>query len=80
MATQICPKCKEDAFTWNMDDKDPKLTIWGCYKCFYEAEENESDERICETCHKKTKTKLKDRKIQYWWCSCCNEITQIKEN
>jgi DNA-directed RNA polymerase subunit RPC12/RpoP len=78
MATQICPKCKKDSFTWSMDDEISDLTIWGCYKCFYQAHENEADERYCSKCGKKSESKLKDSEKEYWWCSNCNTTVIIK--
>jgi len=78
MATQLCPKCKEDAFTWSMDDEITDLTIWGCYSCKYQAFENEKDGRICQNCGMKTETKLKDNEKKYWWCSTCNSTSEIK--
>ncbi|MFK7750034.1 MAG: hypothetical protein AB8B65_16705 [Kordia sp.] len=71
MATQICPNCKKDSFTWRMDDELSTFTIWGCYNCFYEAFENEANVQNCDTCEKKTATKLKDATQEYWWCSNC---------
>lgn len=78
MGTQLCPKCKNDSFTWSMDDEISDLTIWGCYKCDYRALENESDERNCGKCGKKTESKLKDEENEYWWCSTCNATEIIK--
>lgn len=55
-----------------------ELTSWWCYKCEYQAFENESDEQNCSKCKKRTKSKLKDDKKEYWWCSSCNTIEIIK--
>jgi hypothetical protein len=74
MALQICPKCKEKAFTWFMNEKT-NITNWSCFNCDYEAKENKVDECVCENCEKKTKTKLKDKEKEYWWCSNCNTTT-----
>ncbi len=72
MATQICPKCREDSFTWSMVDEMPNsLTHWGCYICGYSALEDERDERICKKCRRKAETFLKDDEAVYWWCSNC---------
>ncbi len=71
MATQICPKCQEDGFSWSIDDEDSLLTRWGCHKCYYQAFENESDQRISSECKKETESKLKDDNKNYWWCSSC---------
>ena len=79
MATQICPACKEDAFTWSMDEEKPSLTYWGCHKCSYGAYEDESLERECSECTKKTESKLEDDDKIYWWCSNCNKTQLIKE-
>lgn len=77
MATQICPECKKDFFTWYIDDEISDLTSWSCYHCNYSALENEKDECICESCGKRTKTKLQDDTKKYWWCSSCNEIIRL---
>lgn len=79
MATQICPKCKCDSFTWRMDDEISDLTIWVCYECSYQAFENESDERNCKKCGKKTESKLKDDESEFWWCSNCDSVEKIKK-
>jgi hypothetical protein len=76
MATQICPKCREDSFTWSMDDEISDLTIWGCYKCFYQAFENESEERTCSTCGNKSESKLQEKESEYWWCWTCQKHTE----
>ncbi|UHO36729.1 hypothetical protein H5J24_12910 [Chryseobacterium capnotolerans] len=77
MATQICPECKANAFTWYIDD-EPEVTHWICSSCSYHALEDEKDECICNDCGKKTKTKLKDPSKEYWWCSSCNRISDNK--
>ena len=69
MATQICPNCKKDSFTWSIDEEESPLTYWGCYECNYGAYEDESKERICSNCEKKTESRLKDEEKEYWWCS-----------
>ena len=78
MATQICPSCQEDAFTWSIDEEQSDFTIWGCYKCGYHAEEDETKERSCSKCGKPTESKLKDNQKEFWWCSSCNHISIIK--
>ena len=78
MATQICPKCKKDSFTWSVNEEISDLAVWDCYKCYYQAFENESDERNCQNCGKKTESKLKDGEKEYLWCSNCNTIEIIK--
>jgi DNA-directed RNA polymerase subunit RPC12/RpoP len=78
MSTQICPNCKIDNFTWKVDEEESPLTIWDCGNCRYRAFENESDERNCSKCGKKTESKLKDNKKEYWWCSNCNTTEIIK--
>ncbi len=78
MATHICPKCNKDSFFWTVDEEISEFTIWGCHQCKYEAFENESDERNCKKCGKKTESKLKDSEKEYWWCSVCNNIKIIK--
>lgn len=77
MATQICPKCKEDSFTWSVDEDSP-LTYWGCYNCHYGAYEDESLQTNCETCGSYSKMKLKDDTTEYWWCCKCNKVSNVK--
>lgn len=76
MAAQICPKCKENLFTWFFNEKSNSKS-WSCFNCDYEAKENETDECICENCEKKTKKKLKDKEREYWWCSNCNTTSEL---
>jgi len=76
MSTQICPKCKKDSFSWHIDDEPSGLTDWDCYRCGYQAKENEKDESFCDNCSKKMRSRLKDIETEYWWCSGCNKITQ----
>ncbi|MEJ5103725.1 hypothetical protein [Chryseobacterium sp. MYb328] len=78
MATQICPECKENSFTWYIDE-EPEGTHWTCFSCSYHALENENDECICDGCGNKAKTKLKDSSKEYWWCSSCNTIQKIEK-
>ena len=77
MATQICPNCQEDTFSWSIDEELSLLTLWHCYKCDYQAEEDESYERNCSKCGKQTESKLKDSLKDYWWCSTCNSSLEI---
>ena len=74
MATLICPNCNENSFSWIIDEEISELTIWGCNNCSYEAFENESNERNCLKCGKKTESRLKDSEKEYWWCSFCSKI------
>lgn len=80
MATQICPKCKQDSFTWSVDDEKPRIIRWGCTHCQYSAYEDESNERICEKCSIKIESLLDDGEDRYWWCCKCNSITIIQKN
>jgi hypothetical protein len=79
MATQICPNCKEDSFTWSTDENDngKTITTWGC-SCGYFAYEDESKEKTCDACGKQTKSELEDENKIYWWCSNCNRTELIK--
>ncbi len=77
MGAHICPNCKQDSFFWFIDDEISELTIWACFKCQYEAFENESDVRQCIICRKNIESKLKDKEREYWWCSGCNSINRI---
>lgn len=81
MATQICPNCKEDSFTWYMDDENGKeITMWGCYSCSYSAcEEDESLQRNCSDCKTFSEMRLEDEVKIYWWCCRCNKIEIIEE-
>lgn len=72
MATQICPNCKADSFTWAIDEDVSELTIWFCSNCSYQVFENEYEESECSKCKSKTTSKLKDNLKEYWWCSNCN--------
>lgn len=76
MALQICPKCKENSFTWFISGKT-HLTSWSCFSCDYEAKQTDSDEQVCEHCDEKSKIKLKDRGKEYWWCSNCNVTSDL---
>lgn len=79
MATQICPNCKLDSFTWSIDEEESTLTKWSCYVCGYIAFEDESLERKCSNCSSKTEIKLEDNLKTYWWCGSCNRITNMNE-
>ena len=78
MATQICPNCKKDFFTWSFDEEDSPLYFWGC-SCGYTAYEDESLQRECSTCGRKTETQMEDDHKKYWWCFRCNKVTLISE-
>ncbi|MDA3613808.1 hypothetical protein [Polluticaenibacter yanchengensis] len=77
MATHICPNCKEDSFTWSIDEEESSLTKWGCYNCYYIAWEDETLERVCSNCGKKAEFNLKDDTKEYWWCWNCCRVTPI---
>ncbi|RKS21742.1 hypothetical protein CLV94_2377 [Flavobacterium endophyticum] len=79
MATQICPKCKQDSFTWYMDDDEASgLTIWHCFNCRYVAYEDEQKIRDCLNCLKNTSSYLMDTETIFYWCNNCNEIEFLK--
>jgi hypothetical protein len=78
MATQICPKCKKDDFTWYIDDEMSSITIWNCGTCDFQTYEDDRDEVLCEKCNEITKTFLKNEEEEFWWCSVCNTISDIK--
>jgi len=65
MATQICPSCQLDSFTWSIDEEESPLTKWGCYECGYIAFEDDSLERECSNCQKKIERKLEDTSKKY---------------
>ena len=74
MALEICPKCKENSFTWFINGKN-HLTSWSCFNCDYEAQQTDDKVHVCENCRETLKIQLKDRDKQYWWCSGCNVST-----
>lgn len=76
MAAKNCPKCKENFFTWFLNDKT-NLKSWSCFSCDYEAKQTENDEHVCEKCNEKSKKKLKDKEIEYFWCSNCNATNDL---
>lgn len=78
MATQNCPKCRQDSFTWTYDDDQVPTTHWSCRACGYRAAEDESFERVCNTCGTKTEIRLEDEAETYWWCSRCNVVNRIE--
>jgi hypothetical protein len=78
MALQICPNCKEQAFTWTYDEENTPPTSWAC-NCGYSARENESFIRECNACGTKTQSRLQDDSKTYWWCSSCNAVKLIKQ-
>ena len=80
MATQPCPKCKKDSFTWSIEDEDEKLTRWGCHFCYYIAYEDEKLEREFSNCSKKNEMRLKDDEGEFWWCCSCNRIIRDGEH
>ena len=77
MAEVNCPNCKENYFTWYIDEEESPLTVWYCRNCEYIAYEDEATERECSDCHAKTESELKDNVKKYWWCSTCDRITLI---
>jgi len=77
MATQICSNCKKKSFTWSINGEKSFLTLWGCVKCNYRAFEDESLERNCSKCEKKSESRLKDETKEYWWCSNFNSVLEI---
>ena len=56
------------------DEEQSDFTLWGCYRCGYEAEEDETAEKNCTKCGNKTESRLKDELKDYWWCSTCNSM------
>lgn len=79
MATQVCPNCNEDCFTWYIMQDDDKFTTWLCHSCSFKAYEDESIERMCLNCKTKTEIQLIVEDKKYWWCNKCNKFEVIKE-
>ncbi len=79
MATQICPNCNEDSFTWYIMEDDDKFTTWLCHSCSFKAYEDESLERICLNCKTKTEIQLIVLDKKYWWCNKCLKYELINE-
>ena len=77
MAEQNCPNCKENTFTWYVDEEESPDTIWRCRSCDYIAYEDKSTMRSCSNCKNATESELKDSFKKYWWCSRCDKITLI---
>lgn len=88
MATQICPVCKQDCFTWYMteDEAGRDVTGWGCGCGFY-AYENERYNpdgtyrfeliaRGCTSCGTTQDLKLHQDGREYLWCSRCHLLTE----
>lgn len=80
MATQICPKCKQESFSWYIDEEMSTITIWSCYNCDYQTYEDDCDEVKCENCQEITKTFLQNEDEEFWWCSVCNAISELKQH
>ena len=80
MITQICPKCKQDAFTWYVSEVLPHITVWSCNNCPLQIFEEDHDEEVCENCHEKTKTLLRSQEEQFNWCSHCHTVTNYQIN
>ena len=83
MATQICPHCKKDSFSWSIDDENTQLTYWGCHLCHFGAYENEKENKSfkhkCSVCGKVGQMKLEDDASVYFWCYHCNNSDILKE-
>lgn len=80
MASQTCPKCKKDSFSWYIDEEMSTITIWNCSNCDLQIYEDDRDEIKCENCKEITKTFLQNEEEEFWWCCVCNTISEIKQN
>jgi hypothetical protein len=80
MVTQLCPKCKQDAFTWYVSEVLPNITVWSCGACPLQIFEDEQDEEECAHCHEITKTFLQSQEEQFHWCSNCNTVSDYQLN
>ena len=80
MATQVCPKCKKDAFAWHESDVLPDITVWLCSACPLQIFEDDSEEELCDNCYEVTKTFLQSQEEQFNWCANCNAVTNYQKN
>ena len=80
MTNQICPKCKKDSFSWYIDEEMSNITIWNCQSCDFQIYEDDRDEIHCEKCDDETKTFLINEEEEFWWCSICNTVSDLKYN
>jgi ribosomal protein L37AE/L43A len=79
MPTQICPKCRKDSFSWYIDEELSNFTFWSCSNCDFQTYEDDRDEVEYGNCKEITKTFLKNEDEEFWWCSVCNTIFDLKQ-
>lgn len=81
MSLQICPLCRERAFTWHIDEDLSPLTQWHCSLCDYRAEEDESQESECDCCGgERSCVSLSDGLRAYWFCFACHSLRSACED
>ena len=78
MADHKCPKCKQETFSWYVDQEIAEITIWTCSNCDLQIYEDDRDEIYCKECEDNTTTFLKNEDEEFWWCSICNTTTNKK--
>jgi ribosomal protein S27AE len=80
MATQTCPKCGGNSFTWAIHDETGKLTHWYCGSCNYSADEDESKEMTCPRCQQEHGSLLlRDAHGFHRWCWKCTRFDTTSE-
>ncbi len=78
MALTTYPKCKNDSWSWYIDEEVSEYTIWHCCICGYTAFEDESEETVCPECGQKLDMLLFDDNQKYRYCSQCKRIRIVE--
>jgi hypothetical protein len=87
MATQLCPNCQEDDFTWSMteDETGQEVTEWRCGCGFHAIEyerylageyQQEPITTNCLNCTTMSGIVLHREGERYLWCYHCNILTK----
>lgn len=69
MSVVLCPNCKGKGFYWSLDDDN--CTHWRCALCGFCADEDESKDKACAVCGKKSAVWLTHGGRAYYWCVLC---------